>query len=101
LFGLLPFNPPAFLAIGAWPLLYGITMWIQQSLNPKPEDPMQQQVFALLPWVFTFVFAQFPAGLVIYYTWSNLLGIIQQYSLRKIHNVPAPIKAKKIRKTKV
>ena len=85
LFGLLPFHPPAFLAIGAWPLLYGLTMWIQQALNPKPEDPMQQQVFAMLPWVFTFIFAQFPAGLVIYYTWSNILGIVQQYSLRKMH----------------
>lgn len=85
LFGLLPFTPPAFLAIGAWPLLYGLTMWIQQSLNPKPEDPTQQQVFAFLPWIFTFIFAKFPAGLVIYYTWSNLWGIVQQASLRRIH----------------
>ncbi len=86
LFGLLPYTPPAFLVIGAWPLLYGITMWLQQSLNPKPEDETQQQVFAMLPWLFTFIFAKFPAGLVIYYTWSNILGIIQQQSLRRIHN---------------
>lgn len=100
LFGLLPFTPPAFLALGAWPLLYGITMYIQQSLNPKPEDPTQQQVFAFLPWVFTFVFAQFPAGLVIYYTWSNLLGIVQQYSLRRLHGHPVkqPRKSKKKKK---
>lgn len=98
LFGLLPFAPPVFLAIGAWPLLYGLTMWVQQSLNPKPEDPTQQQIFAFMPWVFTFVFAKFPAGLVIYYTWSNILGIVQQYSLRRLHSHTVPVK--KHRKTK-
>jgi YidC/Oxa1 family membrane protein insertase len=95
LFGLLPYDAPSFLAVGAWPLLYGFTMWVQQELNPKPEDAMQRQIFAMLPWVFTFVFAQFPAGLVIYYTWSNILGIIQQYSLRKLNPGMAPPKPNK------
>lgn len=85
LFGFLPWNTPAFLTIGAWPILYGLTMYIQQRLNPQPEDPVQKQIFAILPWVFMFIFAKFPAGLVIYYTWSNLLGIVQQYSLRRMH----------------
>jgi YidC/Oxa1 family membrane protein insertase len=94
LFGLLPFNTPEFLVIGAWPLLYGLTMWAQQKLNPQPEDEMQKQIFAMMPWIFTFVFAKFPAGLVIYYTWSNLLGVIQQYSLRKMHPTPKKPDAK-------
>ncbi len=101
-FGLLHFNLPAFLVVGAWPIIYGATMYVQQALNPKPEDPMQQQIFAMLPWIFTFVFAKFPAGLVIYYSWSNLLGIVQQYSLRKLNPAIAqanakakPVKAKK------
>ncbi len=95
LFGLLPFNTPEFLVIGAWPLLYGITMFIQQRLNPQPEDPIQKQVFAMMPWMFMFIFAKFPAGLVIYYTWSNLLGIIQQYALRKLHGTEPVTKKKK------
>jgi YidC/Oxa1 family membrane protein insertase len=94
LFGLLPFTTPEFLVIGAWPLLYGITMFIQQRLNPQPEDPIQKQVFAMMPWMFMFIFAKFPAGLVIYYTWSNLLGIVQQYMLRKLHGTE-PVKKKK------
>lgn len=101
LFGLLPWHPPAFLAIGVWPILYGLTMSIQQSLNPKPEDQTQQQVFAILPWVFMFIFAKFPAGLVIYYTWSNLLGIVQQYSLRKLNPAIAAANAPHKRKKHV
>lgn len=92
LFGLLPYNTPLFLTIGAWPLLYGITMFAQQRLNPQPDDPVQKQVFAMMPWMFVFIFAKLPAGLVIYYTWSNLLGIVQQYTLRKIHPGTAPVK---------
>jgi YidC/Oxa1 family membrane protein insertase len=88
LFGLLHYHTPEFLTIGAWPLLYGLTMWAQQALNPKPEDQTQQQIFAIMPWLFTFIFAKFPAGLVIYYTWSNFLGIIQQYSVRKLNAAP-------------
>lgn len=83
LFGLLPFNPPGFLAIGAWPLLYGFTLWLQQKMQPTPDDPVQRQVMALFPWMFMFLFAQFPAGLVIYYVWSNLLGIVQQYVIKR------------------
>ncbi len=60
-------------------------MFTQQRLNPQPEDPVQKQVFAMMPWMFMFIFAKLPAGLVIYYTWSNLLGILQQYTLRKMH----------------
>ena len=90
LFGLLPYQLPVFLTIGAWPILYGLTMWAQQRLNPKPEDPTQQQIFALMPWMFMFIFAKFPAGLVIYYTWSNLLGVIQQYALRRFNPGTTP-----------
>lgn len=98
LFGLLHFDTPAFMVIGVWPLLYGITMFLQQRLNPQPEDPVQQQVFALMPWMFMFIFAKFPAGLVIYYTWSNILGIVQQYSLRKLNPELAPPKKSKKKK---
>jgi YidC/Oxa1 family membrane protein insertase len=88
LFGLLNFNTPLFVTIGAWPIMYALTMMMQQRLNPQPEDPVQKQVFAAMPWMFMFIFAKLPAGLVIYYTWSNLLGIAQQYTLRKMHNHP-------------
>jgi len=94
LFGLLPYQTPVFLVIGAWPILYGITMWAQQKLNPKPEDVTQQQVFAMMPWMFMFIFAKFPAGLVIYYTWSNLLGVVQQYTVRRL-NPSTPAEKKK------
>jgi YidC/Oxa1 family membrane protein insertase len=83
LFGLLPWHPPAFLMIGAWPILYGFTLWLQQKMQPTPDDPMQKQMMAIFPWMFMFLFAQFPAGLVIYYVWSNLLGIVQQYWIRR------------------
>jgi YidC/Oxa1 family membrane protein insertase len=83
LFGLLPFHPPsfipAFLSIGIWPILMGITQWVQTKLNPAPADPIQARMFGLMPIMFTFMFATFPAGLVIYYTWNNLLGIAQQW----------------------
>ncbi len=84
LFGLLPYNPhtlPAFLmilSIGVWPILYGITMWLQTKMNPAPADPVQARMFAFMPLIFTFVFASLPAGLVIYYTWSNTLNMLQQ-----------------------
>jgi YidC/Oxa1 family membrane protein insertase len=92
LFGLLQFNTPLFLTIGAWPILYALTMFTQQRLNPQPEDPVQKQMFALMPWMFMFIFAKLPAGLVIYYTWSNMLGILQQYTLRKMHPTKIPVK---------
>jgi YidC/Oxa1 family membrane protein insertase len=83
LFGLLPFEVPAFLAIGVWPLAMGGTMWLQQQLNPQPADPVQAKVMNLLPIFFTFLFATFPAGLVIYWTWNNLLSIGQQWLIMK------------------
>jgi YidC/Oxa1 family membrane protein insertase len=83
LFGLLPYSIPAFvpvfLSIGIWPILYGITQWVQTKLNPAPADPVQAKMFSFMPVIFTFMFATFPAGLVIYYTWNNLLTIIQQW----------------------
>jgi YidC/Oxa1 family membrane protein insertase len=83
LFGLVPWNPPLFLTLGAWPLLYGFTLWLQQKMQPAPDDPVQKQVMSMFPWIFMFLFAQFPAGLVIYYVWSNLLGIVQQYVIKR------------------
>jgi YidC/Oxa1 family membrane protein insertase len=81
LFGLIPFDPPAFLMIGAWPLLMGVTMYLQQKLNPQPVDPMQARMFMLLPIVFTYMLSAFPAGLVIYWAWNNLLSIAQQWTI--------------------
>ena len=78
LFGLLPFTPPAFLAIGVLAILLGITMWAQFKLQPAAMDPAQQQVMALMPWMMMFVMAPFAAGLLIYWITSNLLTIAQQ-----------------------
>lgn len=83
LFGLLPFGVPEFLHIGVWPLLMGITMWVQMQLNPPQPDPIQQQIFSWMPVMFTFLLATFPAGLVIYWTWSNVLSIAQQWVINK------------------
>ncbi|HEY3910314.1 MAG TPA: membrane protein insertase YidC [Stellaceae bacterium] len=79
LFGLLPFTPPSFLMIGAWPIIMGVTMFLQQKLNPQPVDAMQARMFMLLPIVFTYMLSHFPAGLVIYWAWSNTLSIAQQW----------------------
>ncbi|MET0269086.1 MAG: membrane protein insertase YidC [Sphingomonas sp.] len=78
LFGLLPFAPPSFIAIGVLPILLGITMYLQFKLNPAPADPVQQQVFSIMPWIFMFIMAPFAAGLQLYWTVSNLLTIAQQ-----------------------
>ncbi|MDX2144913.1 MAG: membrane protein insertase YidC [Rhodospirillaceae bacterium] len=83
LFGLLPFGVPSFLMIGAWPVIMGITMYLQQKLNPQPADPIQAKVFMVLPFMFTFLLASFPAGLVIYWAWSNVLGILQQWVIMR------------------
>ena len=86
LFGLLPYGIPAFLAfvsIGAWPLIMGVTMFLQQKLSPQPADPMQARIMMLMPIVITFVLAPYAAGLVIYWAWSNTLGILQQWLLLK------------------
>jgi YidC/Oxa1 family membrane protein insertase len=79
LFGLLPFAPPHMLMIGAWPLIMGLTMFLQQKLNPQPVDPMQAKMFMVLPVVFTYMLSAFPAGLVIYWAWNNTLSITQQW----------------------
>ena len=83
LFGLIPFDPPSFLMIGIWPLLMGITMFLQTKLNPQPADPMQAKVMLFLPLMFIFLFATFAAGLVIYWTWNNVLSIAQQWVIMR------------------
>ena len=83
LFGLLPFDPPQVLMIGVWPLIMGVSMWAQQKLNPTPPDPMQQKIFAILPFIFTYMLASFPAGLVIYWAWNNSLSILQQWVIMR------------------
>ena len=85
LFGLLPFTPPSFLAIGVLAVLMGITMWLQFKLNPAQMDPMQQQIFMIMPWVLMFVMAPFAAGLLLYWTTSNVLTIAQQWFLYSRH----------------
>ncbi len=83
LFGLIPWDPPSFLMIGAWPLMMGVTMLLQQKLSPPPADPMQAKMFLLMPIFFTYLLAQFPAGLVIYWTWNNILSITQQWFIMR------------------
>lgn len=78
LFGLIPWNTPHFLHLGIWPIVMCATMVIQQRLNPKPADPVQAQVMSYMPYMFLFLFVNFPAGLVIYWTWNNTLTILQQ-----------------------
>jgi YidC/Oxa1 family membrane protein insertase len=83
LFGLIPWDPPQMLMIGVWPLLMGISMWFQQRLNPQPAEPMQAKMMMFLPVIFTFMLAAFPAGLVIYWVWNNVLTIAQQSVIMK------------------
>ncbi|MFT6076846.1 MAG: YidC/Oxa1 family membrane protein insertase [Myxococcota bacterium] len=83
LFGVLPFEVAGIFAIGLWPILMGITMMLQQKLNPQPADPVQAKVMKLLPFILIFVFAPFAAGLVIYWTWSNSLSILQQWYITR------------------
>lgn len=87
LFGLIPWNPPSVLMLGVWPLLMGITMFIQMRLNPTPPDPTQRIIFNWMPVIFTFMLAQFPAGLVIYWTWNNTLSILQQTVIMRRNGV--------------
>ena len=89
LFGLLPFDAPSFMHIGVWPLLMGLTMYLQQKLNPPPADPVQAKIFMFLPFIFTIMLANFPAGLVIYWVWNNVLSIAQQWFLMKKLDAPA------------
>ncbi|MBC7800032.1 MAG: membrane protein insertase YidC [Gemmatimonadaceae bacterium] len=86
LFGLLPFDPAmasSFLHLGIWPLIMGVTMYLQQKLNPPPPDPVQAKIFQFMPIIFTFMLASFPAGLVIYWSWNNLLTIAQQWTIMR------------------
>jgi YidC/Oxa1 family membrane protein insertase len=93
LFGLLQFDPtqlPLFghyLALGVWPIIMGITMWFQMKLNPTPPDPTQQMIFNWMPLIFTFMLAGFPAGLVIYWAWNNLLSVLQQSFIMRRNGV--------------
>jgi YidC/Oxa1 family membrane protein insertase len=79
LFGLIPWNPPSFLIIGAWPIIMGVTMYIQQKLNPSPPDPIQAKIFMFFPFFLTILLASFPSGLVIYWSINNILTMAQQY----------------------
>jgi YidC/Oxa1 family membrane protein insertase len=90
LFGLLHFDPTHvpvlgyYLVLGVWPIIMGITMWFQMKLNPAPPDPTQKMIFDWMPLIFTFMLAGFPAGLVIYWAWNNLLSVLQQsFIMRK------------------
>src|SRR5690606_20052612 len=90
LFGLLPWDPSQvpvighFLMLGVWPIIMGITMFVQMKMNPEPTDPIQKTMFAWMPVIFTFMLASFPAGLVIYWSWNNLLSVLQQgFIMRK------------------
>jgi YidC/Oxa1 family membrane protein insertase len=87
LFGLIPWDPPGLLMVGIWPIIMGITMWMQMRLNPTPPDPIQATMFNWMPLIFTFMLASFPAGLVIYWAWNNLLSILQQTLIMKRQGV--------------
>ena len=83
IFGLIPWDPPSFLMIGVWPILMGLSMWVQQKLNPAPTDPIQAKIFAFFPIFLTIILATFPSGLVVYWTVNNILTIAQQWVIMK------------------
>jgi len=91
LFGLIPWDPTVLpvvgglLHLGVWPLIMGVTMWVQMKLNPPPTDPSQAMIFSLMPVIFTFMLGTFPAGLVIYWAWNNTLSVTQQWFIMKRH----------------
>ncbi len=93
LFGLIPWDPTIlpvfgqFLHLGVWPLVMGVTMWVQMKLNPSPPDPTQKMIFDWMPIIFTFMLASFSAGLVIYWAWNNTLSVIQQSVIMRKHGV--------------
>ena len=93
MFGLIPIDLPSFLIIGMWPLLMGATMFLQQKLNPAPPDPIQAKVMGMLPFIFIFLFAQFAAGLVLYWTCNNILSIAQQWIIMKKMDNNKPAKS--------
>ena len=93
-FGLIPWEPTGFLALGILPIFMGFTMWLQMQMNPSSGDPMQRKIMLFMPIVFTFMLSQFSVGLVIYWTFSNILGILQQWILmRRADPVPQSGKA--------
>ncbi len=97
LFGLLPFDPTQiapFLHLGAWPVIMGFTMYFQQKLNPAPPDPIQAKLFQFMPLIFVFMLANFPAGLVIYWSWNNTLTIIQQWYIMRQTKLDKPAAAR-------
>jgi len=83
LFGLIPWDPPSFLMIGAWPILMGLSMFVQQKLNPTPPDPIQAKIFMFFPIFLTIILAPFPSGLVVYWTVNNVLTIAQQWVIMR------------------
>ena len=83
LFGLIPWDPPTFLMIGAWPILMGLSMYLQQKLNPTPPDPIQAKIFMFFPLFLTIILAPFPSGLVVYWTVNNILTIAQQWVIMR------------------
>jgi YidC/Oxa1 family membrane protein insertase len=91
LFGLIPWDPShvpilgAYMMVGAWPLIMGVTMWAQMKLNPPPPDPAQKMIFDWMPVIFTFMLASFSAGLVIYWAWNNTLSVLQQSVIMQRH----------------
>jgi YidC/Oxa1 family membrane protein insertase len=87
LFGLIPWTPPHILLIGVLPLIMGATMWVQMKLNPPPPDPVQAQIYNYMPLIFTVMLASFPAGLVLYWAWNNLLSILQQSVIMRKNGV--------------
>ncbi len=97
LFGLLPFAAPdessmlALLSIGVFPILLGITMWLQQKLNPAPTDATQAMIFAWMPWVFMFMLGQFAVGLVIYWVANNIITFTQQYLIMRSQGVEVDV----------
>jgi YidC/Oxa1 family membrane protein insertase len=93
LFGLIPWNHPAWMHIGVLPILFCITMIIQMKQQPKPTDPVQAKMMAIMPYFFLYLFASFPAGLVVYWVWSNVLSIIQQHIITKRHEAKKNRKA--------
>jgi YidC/Oxa1 family membrane protein insertase len=93
LFGLIPIDPAAYvplLHMGAWPLIMGFTMFLQQKMNPPPPDPVQARLFQFMPIIFTFMMAKFPAGLIIYWSWNNTLSVAQQWLIQRRTRLAKP-----------
>jgi YidC/Oxa1 family membrane protein insertase len=100
LFGLIPWTTPSFLHLGIWPIVMCITMVIQHRLNPKPADPVQAAMMNWMPYIFLFLFASFPAGLVIYWAWNNTLTIFQQLYINKRLEKQGLMEKKELKKKK-